>query len=904
MSRVYRGSPMWIHREEDARALLAGGPAAAETLIRLLTGFDDGAVGVWWTSAREVADSHAWSTSLDPDLTIKGALAEAETGRGWYGADLPLLLTAATPEVWEQEDWQVPYGSPVTLISALYWVGLDDADRVEVSLGRRTLTASSGIRYEVETDSPDSGAVAAYDGETFVGSLSWGPGADVVDRYVPETDGFVTERPPRIENVHVHRDYRRRGIAREMLRRAREVTPGLLHENRPHKLSPDGEAWRRAVGSLPSGIRFEVTVMPDYLRAKQPVGGTVYAFLDGGNPEELAYPYLKDCVGILRWYSSGEIDSVWVHPDLRRQGLATDLLRRAREADPTVHHSDVLTPAGAAWRERVGSTDLGLESEQEAFERTRDMFFLRNGTDGQDLGSQAGATYEFLGWATTPWGTTGGRVVAYQGMSTVGSIEWVDGVITSVWVARGYRRQGVATRLLEHARALTPGGVQHSTLLTDDGAAWSQKVGSTAGLTFTHHPGTLISENESLAPAWTPSLHTLAATSGGRLVGAITWFEKPGDWSNGSVDGLWVHPSHRRQGIATELLRRAREINPEVDPTATPWFTDDGKAFVNSLPGVHISARHTATSRTGSLTWRKVRWGYMSGDLFLERAPGNQWNLYENASLNEDGTVNYVYPDDCVNDGYRSLTEAKADAERLRREGALRTGSLRYVHEPSRSEYGGIVRTIPRMVAYDGDREVGSLTWDVLDPKVFGTVTVHPDYRGRGIATRLYEEAKKVNPDLDPETSVFFTPAGRAWVDSLTRTAGPASDMVPFSRFPLLRPDHFGPRDVKVLRMAEKDIARLHPGQQTLVRAVIEDLRNGRAHIEPKERPPLVGSYTVRVTNSLRLGLYLTEDQPGGDPAPDWVVYWVGDHNYSEAERRMQFNPTASRTTRHDQITT
>lgn len=117
--------------------------------------------------------------------------------------------------------------------------------------------------------------------------------------------------------------------------------------------------------------------------------------------------------------------------------------------------------------------------------------------------------------------------------------------------------------------------------------------------------------------------------------------------------------------------------------------------------------------------------------------------------------------------------------------------------------------------------------------------------------------------------------------------------MVPFDRFPLLRPTHFGPRDVKVLRMAEQDIARLHPGQQAKVWEAIEDLRAGRAQVEPKERPPLIGSYTVRVTNSLRLGLYLTEDQPGGDPAPDWVVYWVGAHNYQEAERRMMHNAGA-----------
>lgn len=123
-------------------------------------------------------------------------------------------------------------------------------------------------------------------------------------------------------------------------------------------------------------------------------------------------------------------------------------------------------------------------------------------------------------------------------------------------------------------------------------------------------------------------------------------------------------------------------------------------------------------------------------------------------------------------------------------------------------------------------------------------------------------------------------------------TAGPASNTVPFNRYPMKRPTHYGPRDVFIMRMAQRDIDRLDPGQRRLTEQAIEDLRQGRARVEPKERPPLIGSYTVRVTGSLRMGIYLTRDQPTTpDPHPDWVVYWVGNHNYNIAEQRMRNNP-------------
>lgn len=122
-----------------------------------------------------------------------------------------------------------------------------------------------------------------------------------------------------------------------------------------------------------------------------------------------------------------------------------------------------------------------------------------------------------------------------------------------------------------------------------------------------------------------------------------------------------------------------------------------------------------------------------------------------------------------------------------------------------------------------------------------------------------------------------------------TKTAGPAGDTVPLGRFPVEAPHaaDFGPNDVVVFKPAQKDIDRLPADSAKKVRAAIEALRNGTARgmIEAKEREPLLGTYTLKVTNSLRVGFYLSGEKD------DWHVYWVGEHNYVEAERRFWNSP-------------
>ena len=454
MSLVYRGLPLFIDSEQDARSLLSGGGAAAAVLLRLVA--DDG-LGVWWTSSAGEAYSHAETTSGDYDLSVEGAVAAADRGEGYYGAETPVVLTANAPTVWEDDDWRVAEGSDIDLVSVKYSTNpMDDTAWIEVPVGRRLTASAAG---------------------------------------------------------------------------------------------------------LPSGIRFEH--IPHY---QQGLDG-LSASLGGGE------------VGLLLWQRprsspwDGEIYSAWVDEDYRRQGIATEMLARAREIEPTVHHSDTLSDEGRAWAEKVGSyserrgTKIGTYKE----------FDLHHENHGSTENIWAYLTNDLRGPGWEKY--------------AVGNLRW--------W--------------------------------NDQGPSYG------------------------VAP------------------GMIEWVE--------------VKDPHKHKGLASEMLRLAREIQPNV---------------------------HHSTNLTPAGTGWSQRVGSVPGVVFE--------------------------------------------------------------HEESRSEYGGTVTTDPRMVAYDGEREVGALDWDARDPRLFGTVKVDPAYRGRGIATRLYEEAKAVNPDLDPETSVFFTPAGRGWVDSLNKTARADAD--------------------------------------------------------------------------------------------------------------------------------
>lgn len=77
------------------------------------------------------------------------------------------------------------------------------------------------------------------------------------------------------------------------------------------------------------------------------------------------------------------VDSVYVHPDFRRRGIASEMLRRARTVNPGIIHSDDLTRDGVRWSEAVKSWLVKYSDDQARDENGRWT------GDGGGLGSGA-----------------------------------------------------------------------------------------------------------------------------------------------------------------------------------------------------------------------------------------------------------------------------------------------------------------------------------------------------------------------------------------------------------------------------------------------------------------------------------------------------------------------------------
>ncbi len=85
---------------------------------------------------------------------------------------------------------------------------------------------------------------------------------------------------------------------------------------------------------------------------------------DGGGRIEVHHPdigggYIPgfEGAGLLRWNPEGEIGHVYVDDRLQRQGIATEMLNRAREVNPEVHHSAHQTDAGKEWASHTAARD-------------------------------------------------------------------------------------------------------------------------------------------------------------------------------------------------------------------------------------------------------------------------------------------------------------------------------------------------------------------------------------------------------------------------------------------------------------------------------------------------------------------------------------------------------------------
>lgn len=116
---------------------------------------------------------------------------------------------------------------------------------------------------------------------------------------------------------------------------------------------------------------------------------------------------------------------------------------------------------------------------------------------------------------------------------------------------------------------------------------------------------------------------------------------------------------------------------------------------------------------------------------------------------------------------------------------------------------------------------------------------------------------------------------------SHAKLGGPASGRIPRALRQLTVPLKYlhMPRPVKIDRPAQNDLEDVPPSLKQRVLDAIQSVSQGVATLEAKARE-LSGAFTVRITNAWRAAFYLGVDEA-------WHCFWVGDHNYDEAERRF-----------------
>jgi GNAT superfamily N-acetyltransferase len=93
----------------------------------------------------------------------------------------------------------------------------------------------------------------------------------------------------------------------------------------------------------------------------------------------------------------------------------------------------------------------------------------------------------------------------------------------------------------------------------------------------------------------TPGVHKVVAIGpDGEPHGSVRWWKDKIGMYPGEVSNIWVHPDYRRQGLAYELLRRAKDATTEkgwTPMTHDPEPSDEGEAMIRGLgdePGGHV----------------------------------------------------------------------------------------------------------------------------------------------------------------------------------------------------------------------------------------------------------------------------------------------------------------------------
>jgi GNAT superfamily N-acetyltransferase len=376
----------------------------------------------------------------------------------------------------------------------------------------------------------------------------------------------------------------------------------------------------------------------------------------------------------------------------------------------------------------------------------------------------------------------------------VGHLSWTDGSpedggrpvgeINGIMVKPEYQRHGVATAMFDYVRQQHEPAVHHSGFLSADGRSWRDyeesrhKTAMPAPLpddvTFKyHHTNDSIPEGYSgvnqggshtfLAPA-------VAAYRNDKPIAYVEWWPtdkypnaakhyrhvmdkgKPGE-----VYYIYVHPNHRRNSIASEMFRWAKD-NVEPDLHHSPKKSELGKKWVSYEESTPELARAAAV----------IRYAQRVVAMPLNHIP--PMNHFDDRLFKKQLDNLHYYGDE--------ITGKPDRANLIRSQGGSTINTagehavfVSFIHHDENGAPTGILHYFPT-----GSRSAKEKPGGIQ-------VLVHPDHQGKGIGSKLLDAAMA---EYGPEAEGFgdyvpidldnqnVTPGGNALIQRyLKRTAMP-----------------------------------------------------------------------------------------------------------------------------------
>ena len=473
-------------------------------------------------------------------------------------------------------------------------------------------------------------------------------------------------------------------------------------------------------------------------------------------------------IGELHWsdgsdttgFQKGEIAWIGVHPKYRNVGVATEMMRRARkhaEDNPDVarpEHSDNRTDMGMGWHQRLvqkyptlaslratGSAIWSSEDPRSDFyEGPKPEPDSHEGVDDPFLNARRKALHDYQAKAKPllnegadlrekrrklhQWHTRAAAEILKQ----KGPTPIYERVPELVDLDKKYQSKINPLWVKQHENADA-----HTRVVGD----YTKALRAAPSPENVTHHFSYDANND----------HHVVAMHHGKKVGYLKWNdEADGYHGDGEIKMIEVHPDYQRHGIATNMMKYARDLYDSGEVGQNPEHsndrTDDGDAWISQLPSSLSLLQHFASDEDPFLTIKKqedaklqaVRHG-------SEEEWSNAWKTYIQNMRNAPHPKNVEYKFHYDHGDDMHAVTAHHNGEEV--------GHLRWADDT----HGGF------------DNFTGYF------PGEISNIDVDPEYQRRGIATKMMERAREAGNSREantrPEHSGSRTPAGKAWIDSL-----------------------------------------------------------------------------------------------------------------------------------------